>query len=342
MKIQGALIVAILGSFLICLIVLLPPRSVENNSYQEASTIGAGSKSYSDISNSFVELAKEKGPLYAFEVLRRADLPANTVIHALGHRIAEVLYKEKGIDGMKDCTDEFRDACAMSISSDATQEYGGESALEKIKQICEEYPKDSRGYIECNHGLGHGAVIFFKFDLNKTFEFCKKDAHGNSSNLEYSICVGGAIMELAEGGDHDYANWAIAQEKYFSVDAPLSPCMGASMPEEVRGLCLLYITDHLLTLGHVNANSADPSKLPNAFHFCASLSKQSLRDSCYGGFGRRFIYMSGLKDTRSDLSHYPDSQLARASSWCELAGAEDGMRACVAQELAVLFWGLDM
>src|SRR3989344_6028548 len=71
--------------------------------YSEAARIGKQAKNFDELAERFHVLARDKGALYAFEVLRRAELPQDTDIHLLGHAIGDELYIQNGVAGMADC-----------------------------------------------------------------------------------------------------------------------------------------------------------------------------------------------------------------------------------------------
>src|SRR3989344_6471857 len=83
--------------------------------YAEARAIGDGARDFKELSDRFAQLARERGGVYAFEVLKQADLPPNTDLHLLGHIVGDELYKQEGLAGIAHCTQDFRNACSHSI-----------------------------------------------------------------------------------------------------------------------------------------------------------------------------------------------------------------------------------
>lgn len=315
--------------------------STLRSEYLEAWTIGRNVGSFQELSLRFKALADERGAVYAFEVLKRAEFPPNTDIHLLGHAIGDELYKQKGVSGIADCTQDFRNACSHSIVIGALNDFGGEKALELIHEACKGAPGGSGAYTMCYHGLGHGVFAYYGYDLSSTINFCRKTGTVAYAGREYNECVGGAIMELMGGGGHDHDLWLGARETYLLPDDPLSPCMGSEVPDDVKSICLTYLTPRLFEAAGADLASPDPATFPEAFGFCKKIpaSRQDLRDACFSSFGKEFDGLVVDRDIRLlQEGSYTDEQLARITRWCELAG-EEGNTACMKSALGSLFWG---
>jgi hypothetical protein len=304
--------------------------------YAESSTISTNVENFEELSDRFSTVAQEKGALYAFEVLRRASLPAGTDLHLLGHTIGEIWYEQSGIEGMAKCTPEFHNACSHTIVIGALSEYG-ESALGRIREACTQAPGGAGAYTMCYHGLGHGVFAYFGYSLPETIQFCKKTGTAAYQYQEYTECVGGAVMELMGGGGHDREQWLQARKKYLTQN-PLSPCMGAVMPAELQGVCLTYITPRLFEEAGADLFNPNPAIFPEALGFCNELTQSSLRKACFGGFGKEFVPLAAARDIRA-LTTLKTPTLAKAAGWCTLTAAQDGQDYCVADALSSLFWG---
>lgn len=308
--------------------------------YSEVSSVGRNIQSFKDLSGRFERIAKEKGGVYAYEILRRATLPPGTDFHLLGHAIGDVFYTQKGMEGIADCTQEFRNACSHTIVIGALQEFGsGEETLAMIDAACRKAPGGSGAYTMCYHGLGHGVFAYFGYDLEKTSAFCKRMGTEEYHHQQYTECVGGAIMELMGGGGHDTDAWVASRQRYLTED-PLAPCTNPAIPESAKDYCYIYLTPRLLELAGAALGNPDPSTFPRAFSFCDALprTEQRLRDSCFGGFGKEFVPLAGARDIRY-VDRFTDEEYAKAARWCDLSAAEDGKRACIGQGLESVFWG---
>lgn len=310
------------------------------HTYAEAYTIARDAKDFQELSGRFVALSEKKGAEYGFEVLRRAELPLNTDLHLLGHVVGEVLYAQQGVDGIGVCTQDFRNACSHAIVIGALNEFGGEPALLLIRDACKKAPGGPGAYTMCYHGLGHGVFAFYGYNITPTIELCKKTGTEEYRQREYFECVGGAIMELMGGGGHDRELWLASRAKYLRDDKPLSLCLSNVIPEDIRPLCLVYLTPRLWELAGIELGRPDPRFFPKAFSMCDELptAQQELRDACFGGFGKEFIPLAGARDIRG-VDRFSDDAYVRAIEWCASASAADGRAACISEALSSIFWG---
>ena len=311
----------------------------QRRSLSEAQTITNGVSDFQELSVRFQELAKKKGALYAYDILRKADLPSNTDVHLLGHTVGDILYEQKGVSGVGYCTQEFRNACSHAIVIGALDEFG-EGALPKIHDACKRAPGGSGAYTMCYHGLGHGVFAFFEYDIPKTIAFCKKMGTAEYHDEEYVQCVGGAIMELMGGGGHDRGHWLTSREKYLLKTDPLAPCSTSIIPEEAKGFCYTYITPHLFGFAGADMGNPQPNEFKAAFLYCDKISKTAPRQrlACFAGIGKELSLLAVARDTRALLSA-SDDNLAQMRAWCSVAPHDEAYKDCTDSIVDSLFWG---
>src|SRR3989344_7522944 len=310
------------------------------DAYPEATAIGGGVENFAQLSDRFQSLAREKDALYAYEILRRAVLPPNTDLHLLGHVVGDELYKQRGVSGIADCTQEFRNACSHTIVIGALNEFGSEEALPLIRGACEKAPGGSGAYTMCHHGLGHGVFAFYGYDLAKTVAFCKKTGTAAYRDREYVECVGGAVMELMGGGGHDRAAWLASRERYLDTKDPLAPCSTAVVPRDAKGMCYMYLTPHLFEAAGGNLAAPEPRDFATAFSFCDAISKNTpdLRQDCFSGIGKEFPVLALSRDIRS-VDTAGDTALRQMRDWCALAPHEEAYGDCTRSIISSLYWG---
>ena len=322
------------------LILFLLLTSHKQPGYPEVATIGSGVEGFQQLSGRFQSLAREKGALYAYEVLRRATLPPNADVHLLGHTVGDELYIQKGVGGISSCTQEFRNACSHTIVIGALNEFGSEKALSLIHESCKNAPGGSGAYTMCHHGLGHGVFAYYGYDLTKTVGFCKKTGTDAYRNREYVECVGGSVMELMGGGGHDKVSWLASREKYLDVKDPLAPCSTSVIPAEAKGMCYMYLTPHLFEAAGGSLANPQPRDFATAFRFCDRISKgtSDLREACFSGIGKEFPVLALSRDIRS-LDVADDKALGQMREWCALAPHEEAYRDCARSIVSSLYWG---
>jgi len=306
--------------------------------YSEADTIAKGVRTFEELSGRFETLAQEKGAPYAFEVLRRAQLPPNTDLHLLGHVVGDQLYLQQGIEGIALCTQDFRNACSHTIVIGVLGEYG-DGAIEDIRSACKQAPGGSGAYTMCFHGLGHGVLAFDQYNFERTQDFCKKTGTNEYNNREYAECMGGAVMEIISGGGHDRETWSKARNTYLENGSPLSLCQQDFFDDQSRGICYDYITPYLLEAAGANLGYPGPSDFEKAFVFCDELPNGSQeRDRCFGGFGKEFLVLAQDRDVRN-IESMTSEQMRTVHAWCALANDEEGTRACIRSAVQSAYWG---
>ncbi|HEY4486695.1 MAG TPA: hypothetical protein VJB70_03105 [Candidatus Paceibacterota bacterium] len=307
--------------------------------YPELASVTRYIGSFGELSRFFKNIAEDKGAPYAFEILKKSSFPTNIDLHLLAHVVGDELYKQKSIGGIAFCTNDFRNACSHSIVVGTLLEFG-EGALPRIKEACHKAPGGKGAYTMCFHGLGHGVLAFYGYDLPQALLFCEKTGTSEYNNREYIECAGGAIMELVSGGFHDTKAWENARTIYFSKEDPLYPCSASFMSPTVRPVCYNYITTRLWE--YVGGSIGYPTAefFSKSFPICATISDSIERKECYGGFGKEFIGLSLGRDIRLDsFLHFPKDSLEKINDWCLLAGKEEGVRSCMLSAADSLYWG---
>lgn len=296
--------------------------------------------SFEELSRFFGELARERGALYAYGVLRAAALPPNIDLHLLGHVVGDELYAQRGVAAVADCTPEFRNACSHSVVIGVFTD-DGEAGLSTIATACRKAPGGIGAYGMCFHGLGHGIFAHADYHLPQAIAACRKTETAVLGGREYIECVGGIIMELVGGeGGHDKTAFARAQERYLSAKDPLSPCDTALIPDEVKPICYLYVTPRLFTHDGGDLGHPGEREFRQAFGFCEHISagERENRRACFEGVGKELPTLLAQRDIRA-IDKIPAERMGVLHSWCALALSEDGREHCTRSIVQSLFWG---
>ena len=295
--------------------------------------------SFTELTSHFQNLAKTKGAEYAFAVLKQATLPPDTDLHLLGHAVGDILYKQKGIDGIQVCTEDFRNACSHSIVTGLLFDKG-EAALSLIANACRHAPGGTGAYTMCYHGLGHGILAYADYDLKRAAALCQKTGTAAAGYQEGMQCVGGAIMEMISGGGHNRTLWQKARPHWLKPEDPLYSCKQDFMPSHGRIFCLIYITPYLWEA--IGADLGHPSEkdFARSFTFCDTLANDDAagRDACFGGFGKEFIALANNRDIRT-VDQMNEKQMRQIYDWCKLAKSKNGTAACIVSTMNSLYWG---
>lgn len=306
--------------------------------FPELKILESQNKSFGELENFFRDLAKKKGAVYAFNVLKVAPIPPDIDVHLLGHAIGNILYKDKGIEGIKVCTQDFRNACSHSIVVGAFIERGLE-AITDISKVCREAPGGSGAYGMCFHGLGHGVLAYNGYDLREAVSLCRMAGSPEFNYVESAECIGGVIMESLDGV-HDREAWERQKETYFKDDDPLYPCNQGWIPSNGRDACFSYLTPHLWQAAGADLGNPKEEDFRKSFKYCGALTGDLERhkESCYGGFGKEFVGLVKSRDIRN-VAEMTDEQLSTIYKWCLSAEDAGGIGACVRDTLNSLFWG---
>jgi hypothetical protein len=318
----------------------LSPSQTKTQPYVEVKELENNTYTFGQLKSYFTSLAQKKGAVYAFEILKRAYIPPNTDLHLLGHVIGNELYKQQGIRGMKYCTQDFRNACSHTIVVGMLLQYG-ENILSKIDGVCKSAPGGYGAYGLCYHGLGHGVLAYTNYDMEKAANLCKK-TRTYGSQTTYAQCIGGTVMEIIGGGDHDKATWSKQSQKYLSNDNPLSLCQSSYIEKgSPKYFCYMYLTPHLFNTAGFNPRYPQNSEVfKRAFPYCDAipLKNTSEREACFGGFGKEFVVLAKNRDIRNVETMTP-SELTTVYNWCKLAPHPQDEMQCVHSAIESLLWG---
>lgn len=310
---------------------------ISTNPDQDLAKVYSGEiTTFQEISALFEAIAHEKGALYAYALLREAELPSGTDMHLLGHVVGDVLYAQQGVVGMQYCTPDFRNACSHTVVIGLFQDYGLD-ALPEISQACHDAPGGKGAYTMCFHGLGHGVLAYAGYDFERAVEICQKVGTEAYGYREAGECVGGAMMEMISGV-HDPVVWEQQAAEVFSEEDPLFPCSAEYMPDVAKPLCITYQTPQLIQMSGGGLAAPTSKDFTQAFKLCQGWSDPLDRELCYAGFGKEFIVLARSRDIRS-FDSMSTTQMQTVESWCSLAPEEIGKQACLLSAAGSLYWG---
>lgn len=332
-------VVLILGAFWLLDVPVNTARTVV---YPEIEYLKDKNFNFVELSKFFSKLAQDKGGEYAYKALAYAtakSLILNVDTHLLGHVVGDELYKQQGLEGMKYCTDDLRNACSHSIVVGGLLAEGIE-AITKMVGICHEAPGGRDAYRMCVHGLGHGVLAYTEYDMRQAVELCKPVAISQDySNMEFVECVGGITMEMM-AGINDKEAWEKQKVNYFKSDDPLTPCNMGFVPENATRICYLFLTPHLLEAAGASPwIHAQPIHIKKAAVFCQKIPPAELRNrqACFTGFGKEFAVLVNEQNVQS-IENMSNEKLLKIYEWCSLL-PQEGLNYCLESALQSLFWG---
>ena len=311
------------------------PPTPEEFKADQASLASLGSD-FGLISEFLTEMSNNKGALYAYDLLRFTRLGPNLDLHLLGHVVGDELYKQKGLDGMAHCTNDFRNACSHSIVVGALLENGLE-VFDTVNDVCRQSPGGSGAYTMCFHGFGHGVLAYTEYNMEKMVELCLLTGTNEYGQNEAHQCIGGAVMEMKDG-IHDKELWAPQKNKFVDAENPLSLCRADYMPPGAKHFCYVYITPYLFDAIGGHGTRPTPDIFADSMKLCEVETEERYRRVCYAGFGKEYITLAkdlniqAMNDLNSD-------EITKVDSWCNLAPHDYGALECKLEVVNSLYWG---
>lgn len=331
-------VIVIINALLIGVLWYTPSKSQDKNSFPELIVLSKKDMRLKQLQDYFVAISEKKGAVYAYDLMKVAPFPDGIDLHLLGHTVGEELYKQKGLDGMVLCGHEFRNACSHTIVVGEFQK-NGESSLGKINEVCKKAPGGKGAYAMCYHGLGHGIFAYTGYDVAETVRICQK-TDTNTSGREFVECVGGMIMELVGGGDHDRELWKEQSVKYLSKTDPLSPCNTDLIPTRAKGMCYIYLTPYLFQVSGARVSNPSDENLAKSFNLCEQIPSSEKENTgiCYAGFGKEFVVLAKKRDIRN-IDKMTPAEMNQVIKWCFLAGEPANIKSCISGAINSIYWG---
>ena len=311
-------------------------NNVENLYKSDLEALTYVDPDFGSIVTFFRDISEEKGGVYGFELLKRAELPPGTDLHLVGHEVGNELYKQEGLKGMKFCTHDFRNACSHSVVIGALLEHGI-GVFDDIHEVCQEAPGGPGAYNMCFHGFGHGVLAFTEYTVEDAVELCERTGTDEYSNREYHECVGGMVMEMLSGV-HDREVWQRQAGKYLSRENPLQLCQGDLIPEEAKPICYTYISPEIFDAASEIQRVWGPETYEKSFAYCEAVEGEANRRACFEGLGKEFIVLVQERDIRK-IEDTTDDQLNTVIEWCSFTEDSRGRTQCLAEILDSLYWG---
>lgn len=157
------------------------------------------------------EVAQVEGVEGAWQLIKdsfKGQSGSSGNIHDLAHLSGNLIYKEKGFEGLSICSADFAFGCYhgfldTAFKNDLSHLMDAQNACLKLG------PPNSGPVASCIHGIGHGVASFHSVkDLRASLASCKN----LTSGAEY--CFDGVFMEFERS----------APENFYKVSDPLYPC----------------------------------------------------------------------------------------------------------------------
>jgi mono/diheme cytochrome c family protein len=191
----------------------------------------------------FGNLAYEEGPGAALKKLAEMS-SSNPVVaggcHPIAHKIGAggLLHFEGDVgkafaDGDGTCGSGFYHGLLQwKLAGARADQVAGVAA-----SVCNapEIKENAFIYYQCDHGLGHGLMLYTAYDLPKALDYC----HKLNTEFDRVSCSGGVFME------NQSSSFGL-RTKWLSKKNLLYPCNSELVNREDKLYCYLLVTSHIL------------------------------------------------------------------------------------------------
>jgi mono/diheme cytochrome c family protein len=191
----------------------------------------------------FGNLAYDEGPKAALQKLASLSSTNGTVAadcHPIAHKIgAGGLLHFKGDVGAA-----FADGdatCGSGYYHGLLQWKLAGVAADQVASVASTACKDPKIeanafiYYQCNHGLGHGLMLYTALDLPKALDYC----HKLQTEEDSVMCSGGVFMENQSSSFGLRSKWLNKKKLLF-------PCNSKYVDRSDKLYCYLLVTSHIL------------------------------------------------------------------------------------------------
>lgn len=242
------------------------------------------------------EVSAQSTPETAWAYVKQAYNTPRGVVgnpHDLAHLVGQLLFKERGLNGLATCEPIFAFGCYHGLMEVAFTDKGL-SELPQAEKSCEEI-EDKMTIISCIHGIGHGLATYESHDIKKSLGDCEILKPG----LQV-YCYDGVFMEFMIS----------APPSFYMASRPLSPC--DELDQKYHSACGRSIPQTLRS--RYNRSNTEIAKT------CSASKSQDLRFHCIDSLGYSIGQQSGGKADYI-VKNCGDIQAADANAQCVTAAA---------------------
>jgi mono/diheme cytochrome c family protein len=195
----------------------------------------------------FGNLAYNDGPKKALEELDKLSSTNGTVAadcHPIAHKIGAggLLYFKGDVgkafaDGSATCgSGYYHGLLQWKLAGVRADQVAGIAST-----VCKDPNIEANAFIyyQCNHGLGHGLMLYTGLDLPKALDYCHKLQTENDSIM----CSGGVFMENQSSSFGFHSKWLSTKNLLF-------PCNSKYVKRQDKLYCYLLVTSHILPYVH--------------------------------------------------------------------------------------------
>lgn len=240
---------------------IIVSKDRDNNSLEKLSSEPDAKLPKGDAVEKVKQIVKSQGSLAAWEFFKSNYLKQDVQgSHDIAHYIGSLIYQEKNLEGLVKCDSSFAFGCYHGFVEGLIAKEGIDN-LSKLVQVCQSFPKH-QGQITCYHGIGHGVLSYYKYELKPALNLCD-----NLLPSSYQQnCYTGVFMENA-----------LVNSNKIDKENSMWPCN--TVPEKYKSACFKY---QMVSLSRLYSD--DPVKIAQA---CSEAEKKEYQESCLQGLGHQ-------------------------------------------------------
>jgi len=195
----------------------------------------------------FGNLAYNDGPKKALEELDKLSATNGTVAadcHPIAHKIGAggLLYFKGDVgkafaDGSATCgSGYYHGLLQWKLAGVAANQVASIAST-----VCKDPNIEANAFIyyQCNHGLGHGLMLYTGLDLPRALDYC----HKLQTEDDSVMCSGGVFMENQSSSFGLHSHWLSTKNLLF-------PCNSKYVKRQDKLYCYLLVTSHILPYVH--------------------------------------------------------------------------------------------
>ena len=250
--------------------------------------------------------------------------------HELGRRAYELL----GGDSFKNCGIECHSGCRHGATEAFFAKNGTADLIGSMEILCGDAAGSLFHLHQCVHGVGHGLMAWYDYDLPKALKACDLLTHISHKES----CYSGVFMENIVGSIARSEDGSVSghHTDYLSDD-PHYPCNVVDDP--YKRMCYWLQTDHMLNLfGDVDAIGVACAEADSDLQFSCFYSMgrtisahlswhpMRIRGVCVNiahSSGKEWCLEGALSDLMWDISHAD-----RAIEFCALSSGSSFEKIC--------------
>jgi mono/diheme cytochrome c family protein len=176
-------------------------------------------------------------------------------------------------------------------------------------------------YYQCNHGLGHGLMLYTGLDLPQALDYC----HKLQTEQDSIMCSGGVFMENQSSSFGLHSQWLSTKNLLF-------PCNSKYVKRQDKLYCYLLVTSHILPYVHGSwkktsawCRRSDPGWVQYCFQSMgrdvsgvAVRNPQQMKDFCaQAGSGEKECIYGAIRDVMNNNAQDPQGK-----AFCEIVKAK--------------------